>query len=345
MKTDGSDATTKEVAKKPRTLKDWLNENKGSFVQALPANTINIDRFIAAAAMEIMNNAKLMSCSKPSISASLLMAARYGMEVGPLLGQAWLIPYNESVNRDGKWSKEMTCHFQLGYKGLIVLARRSNTIKTISCEVVYEHDIFEVELGMGRKLTLKINIREERGDPIAFYCLVELDNGGVQFGVMSKKDIEKHRNTFSKGYDASDKDNIWVKNFDAMALKTVAIRTLKLCPISVEALEAVSREERIEAGLINVTPTDDFGVGPADGSPELPEDDAVGSTTAAIEEPSDEGNVNKIAKAAAGKTTEPILVKTAPAQAEKTDAQIQQELMNEAEELGMTGTVPPDFEA
>ena len=85
---------------------------------------------------------------------------------------------------------------------------------------------------------------KERGEVIGYYCLVELCNGGSQFKVMSKKDVENHRNKFSKAYDSKDPNNIWNKNFDAMALKTVVIQALKLCPISIEAMDAVIREER-----------------------------------------------------------------------------------------------------
>lgn len=324
MKADGKDYNsrkpvgTKSVATtdKPRTLKEWLGENKESFLQALPQNTINVDRFISAAAMEIMGNRNLMICDKPSIAQSLLMAARYGMEVGPLLGQAWLIPYNETRFVGKEKKKVMTCHFQLGYKGLIVLARRSNTIKTISCEVVYENDFFDVEMGIGRKITHKPNFREERGEPIAYYCLVELENGGFQFGVMSKKDVEKHRNTFSKGYDATDSGNIWVKNFDAMALKTVAIKTLKLCPISVEALEAVSREERLEAGLRDVSP--EFGAVSEDSyvSDVSPEDDIPGEYSKEPEQGEVSSSTSQITK-----TEEKKVIAKEP-----TDAELAKEL-------------------
>ena len=143
-------------------------------------------------------------------------------------------------------------------KGLISLARRSNTIKTIAAEPIHENDIFEVELGMGRKLSHKIDIMKERGEVIGYYCLVELCNGGSQFKVMSKKDVENHRNKFSKAYDPKDSSNIWNKNFDAMALKTVVIQALKLCPISIEAMDAVIRDER--ADLKDVTEEYDYTV-------------------------------------------------------------------------------------
>lgn len=130
-------------------------------------------------------------------------------------------------------------------KGLIALARRSNTIKTIAAECIYENDEFDCELASGRSIHHKMNIFAERGEVIGYYCLVELTNGGEQFAVMSKKDAEKFRDTYSKSYImAKDKSTQnWGKNFDAMALKTCVIKALKLCPISIEALEAVSKEE------------------------------------------------------------------------------------------------------
>lgn len=247
MKTNGENAN--QIAKtepKQGTLGDWMNGNKAAFMDALPKNTLNIDRFIQSAIMAITNpkNPLLRTCTKDSLFRSLKESASYGLEVSGLLGQAYLIPYNESVQvAPGKWEKQMTCHMQLGYKGLIELARRSNTIKTIAAEPIHENDIFDIELGMNRHLSHKIDITKERGEVVGYYCLVELMNGGCQFTVSSKKDIEQHRDKFSKAYKKDDKSNVWNSNFDAMALKTQVIKTLKLCPISVEALDAVSKAE------------------------------------------------------------------------------------------------------
>lgn len=244
MKTNGSNANQVATAtqSKPGTLGEWLSNRKDVLKQALPANTVNVDRFMQSAVLAITNPKmpNLRVCSKDSIFRALKEAASYGLELNGTFGQAYLIPYNEKVN--GKY--EMTCHFQMGYKGLIALARRSNTIKTIAAEPVHENDLFDVQLGMGRSLSHKIDIMKERGEIVGYYCLVELCNGGTQFKVMSKKDIENHRNKFSKAYDPKDENNIWNKNFDAMALKTVVIQALKLCPISIEAMDAVLKEEK-----------------------------------------------------------------------------------------------------
>lgn len=271
MKTNGSNANQVATTEKKGTLGEWLNDKKSSFLQALPANTVNVDRFMQSAILAITNPKmpNLVKCSKESIFRALKEAAAYGLELNGMLGQAYLIPYNEKG--------VMTCHLQLGYKGLISLARRSNTIKTIAAEPIHENDIFEVELGMGRKLSHKIDITKERGEVIGYYCLVELCNGGSQFKVMSKKDVENHRNKFSKAYDPKDSSNIWNKNFDAMALKTVVIQALKLCPISIEAMDAVIRDER--ADLKDITEDIEYTVS------DIP---AATVETPAIEEPKEQ---------------------------------------------------------
>lgn len=276
MKANGSNANqVATTTEKKGTLGEWLKERKDALNSALPVGTVNVDRFMQSAILAITNPKmpNLRLCSKDSIFRSLKEAASYGLELNGTLGQAYLIPYNEKVN--GKY--EMTCHFQMGYKGLIALARRSNTIKTIAAEPVHENDIFEVQLGMGRSLSHKIDIMKERGDIIGYYCLVELCNGGSQFKVMSKKDVENHRNKFSKAYDEKDSNNIWNKNFDAMALKTVVIQALKLCPISIEAMDAVMREEREDIKDI----TDDVEYTVSDAPAEATE-------TPAIEEPKEQ---------------------------------------------------------
>lgn len=247
MKVNGNNAVMKAEEKKG-TLRGWLEERKRDLMNAIPKGTIEVDRFVQSAMLALTNpkNPDLLKCDKESISRALKEAASYGLELNGTLGQAYLIPYNESVrNPSGGWDKVMICHFQMGYKGLIALARRSNTIKTIAAECIYENDEFSCELASGRSIHHKMNIFEERGNVIGYYCLVELTNGGEQFAVMSKKDAEKFRDTYSKTYiQAKDKSTQnWGKNFDAMALKTCVIKALKLCPISIEALEAVGKEE------------------------------------------------------------------------------------------------------
>lgn len=257
MKLDGSDTSKKQVEtqaqQKQGTLGDWLAVQQKRVQSSLPAGTVSIERFMESVKFAILDpkNPLLRTCDKGSLQRSIAQAANYGLEVGGVLGQSYFIPYNESVKnpQTGAVEKVMTCHFQIGYKGLIELARRSKTIKTIAAEPVHENDDFECELASGRSIHHKINIFKDRGEVVAYYCLVELTNGGEQFAIITKSDAEKFRDKYSKSYVMAKNsgkgltENNWVKNFDAMALKTCVIKSLKLCPISIETLRAVQTEE------------------------------------------------------------------------------------------------------
>lgn len=256
MKADGSNANKQIAAaenKQPKSMYEWLGMLKKEVEPSIPAGTVGIDRFMESVKLALFDpkTPDLLKCDHISQKRAIVQAANYGLEVGGVLGQAYFIPYNESVKQpDGSFKKQMTCHFQLGYKGIITLARRSNTIKTIAAECIYENDIFDCELASGRSIHHKIDIFKDRGNVIGYYCLVELANGGEQFAVMSKSDAEKFRDKYSKSYLLAKQygkgfeENNWVKNFDAMALKTCVIKALKLCPISIEALRAVQEEEK-----------------------------------------------------------------------------------------------------
>lgn len=117
MKTNGSDAAKQVASKQTGTLGDWMNSNKASFLSAIPKGTIEVDRFVQSAVMAITNpkNPLLRTCTKDSLFRALRESASYGLEVSGVLGQAYLIPYNENVQvAPGKWEKQMTCHFQMG---------------------------------------------------------------------------------------------------------------------------------------------------------------------------------------------------------------------------------------
>ena len=56
MKTNGSNANqVATTTEKKGTLGEWLKERKDSFSQALPANTVNVDRFMQSAILAITN--------------------------------------------------------------------------------------------------------------------------------------------------------------------------------------------------------------------------------------------------------------------------------------------------
>lgn len=212
------------------TMKDWINKSMNQVSKALPS-TITPERFIRMATTAVTLNPDLGRCTPASFIGAMLTAAQLGLEPNTPLGQAYLIPYN---NRN-TGNKE--AQFQLGYRGMIELAHRSGEFKSIEAHVVYENDEFEYELGLEPKLRHKPAM-SNRGKPVWVYAVYKLQSGGYGFEVMSKEDIEAHRNKYSKA-----KNSPWVTSWESMAKKTVIKQALKYAPLKSEFVRQTTNED------------------------------------------------------------------------------------------------------
>ena len=228
-------AQNKETAvaeKKPKTIFDVIQAGAKQFATALPKH-INSDRFVRIAITTIRQNPKLAQCSQESLLGALMVSAQLGLEPGTL-GQCYLIPF------ENKRMGTVECQFQIGYKGLIELLRRSGQLSEIYSYTVYENDDFNIEYGLSRTLTHKPNF-DERGEIKGFYAVAILKDGTKAFEYMTKEEIVKHEEKYRKG---SYKNDVWNKNFEEMAQKTVVKKMLKWLPVSVEFLEIANKDEK-----------------------------------------------------------------------------------------------------
>ena len=157
-----------------------------------------------------------------------MTSAQLGLEPG-ILGQAYLIPYGNNVQ------------FQIGYKGMIELLRRSGQLSDIYACEIRKNDDFQITLGLHRDIKHNINFNEDRGEVVGYYAVAVLKDGANSFEFMTKKQVEEHRKKFSKTGDTSP----WATDFDEMAKKTVIKKLLKYLPVSVEWLENVSKDEKV----------------------------------------------------------------------------------------------------
>ncbi|MBM0411446.1 recombinase RecT, partial [Escherichia coli] len=85
------------------------------------------------------------------------------------------------------------------------------------------------------------------------YAVAKLKDGGVQFEVMTRKQVEKVRDTHSKAAkNAASKGapSIWDEHFEDMAKKTVIRKLFKYLPVSIEIQRAVSMDGK-EVETIN----------------------------------------------------------------------------------------------
>lgn len=214
--------------KKGKTIFDIIKAGEQQFAAALPKH-INSERFTRIAITTIRQNPKLAECNAESLLGSLMTIAQLGLEPG-VLGQCYLIPFKN--NKLGT----IECQFQLGYKGMIELLRRTGQLSDIYAYTVYSNDEFSIEYGLER--TLKhipaFTNPEGRGEIVGFYSVAILKDGTRAFEYMTKREIIEHEEKYRKG---NFKNDIWNKNFEEMSLKTVTKKMLKWLPISVEMIE------------------------------------------------------------------------------------------------------------
>lgn len=230
--TTNNGATVTKKENKSKTIFDVIQAGAKQFATALPKH-INSDRFVRIAITTIRQNPKLAKCSQESLLGALMVSAQLGLEPGTL-GQCYLIPF------ENKKAGTVECQFQIGYKGLIELLRRSGQLSDIYSYTVYENDEFYIEYGLSRTLVHKPNFTD-RGEIKGFYAVAILKDGAKAFEYMTKDEITKHEEKYRKG---SYKNDVWNKNFEEMAQKTVVKKLLKWLPVSVEFLEMTSKDEK-----------------------------------------------------------------------------------------------------
>ncbi len=204
------------------TLKSQVDQMMPAIKRALP-KTITPERFSRIVVTAISNNPNLQRCTPESFIGAMMNAAQLGLEPNTPLGQAYLIPYGNS------------CQFQIGYQGLIDVARRAGTM--VSAHEVKENDEFTYTLGLNPNIVHKPALNN-RGKTIGYYGIWKnKDQYGFEF-----KTLEEIKE-FAKDKSKSFGNGPWQTDFDAMAKKTVIKMALKYAPKAVELEQAMASDD------------------------------------------------------------------------------------------------------
>lgn len=209
---------------------------KSQMALALPKH-MTADRLARIALTEVRKVPALGRCDQASFLGAIMQCAQLGLEPGGGLGHAYLLPFE---NR----KKGITeVQFIVGYRGMLDLARRSGQILSIEARAVYAADTFHVALGLNPDLTHEPDWEAADRGPLRFvYAVAKLKDGGTQFEVMSRAEIERVRSQSKAGQNGP-----WVSHFDEMAKKTVIRRLFKYLPVSIELATAVALDEQAES--------------------------------------------------------------------------------------------------
>lgn len=235
--------TTRDTTAAP-TLKEQLDALGTEIARALPGS-IDPQRFARSTLTVLRQTPALASCSWPSIAGALMTAAQVGLEPGPL-GHCWLIPRGREAT------------FQLGYTGLVELARRSGLVGSIRTGVIYDWAELDERDGTDPHLIIRpIRPRPDDAAPLAFWCVVErIDGASDHWSVMEVAEIEAAK---AKIPGSNRAGSAWREHFDAMARITVFRRMRGMLPLSVELATALE----LDGQVINRTDTVDAFVEPA----------------------------------------------------------------------------------
>ena len=226
---DKAEIQSKKPMNPYQNIQHLLEKMKGELAKALPKH-ITAERISRIALTEVRKNPDLLECSVPSLLGAIMVSAQLGLEPG-ILGHAYLIPYYNSKTR----SKEV--QFQIGYKGMIDLVRRSGEVRSLDAHEVCENDEFEYEYGINPILRHKPSM-EYRGKPYCYYAVATFKDGGYAFLVMGINDVENYRRR-SKSPDKGP----WATDYDAMAKKTVIKQLCKCLPLSIEVMRGLVQDE------------------------------------------------------------------------------------------------------
>lgn len=236
------EAATGQVAARaePKDIAGMLSspKMKQQMALAMPKH-MTADRMMRIALTEVRKVPALGQCNIESFMGAIMQCAQLGLEPGSALGHAYLLPFGNGKAKDGK----SNCQLIIGYRGMIDLARRSGQIVSLTARTVHENDTFKYEFGLEETMH-HVPADGDRGKMTHVYAVAKLKGGGVQFDVMSRADVDKVRATSKAGANGP-----WVTHFEEMAKKTVIRRLFKYLPVSIEIQQAVTLDERAEAGI------------------------------------------------------------------------------------------------
>lgn len=211
----------------------------------------HVDSFVSDVVACVQNTPALGKCTNTSIFTAALLSKSINLPLTPQLGYAYLVPYDNKKQVDGhtEWVKEAT--FQMGWKGYVQLALRSQNYRKLIATDVRKGEIngynpFDDNYEIQPLDFEKRNAKDDKGNYIipiiGYYAKMEMTNGFVKEIYMSHEDMLAFATKYSKSY-RSDKDkhtsySFWTIKFEDMAKKTMLRQLLGKWGLLTAELEA-----------------------------------------------------------------------------------------------------------
>lgn len=210
---------------------------KKKVIEALLPPGMDVKRLKAMIWTSMQRNSRLADCSIPSILGCAYEAAKLGLDLDSGAQLAHMVPYKGQAQ------------FQLGFRGMLVLARRSLGSGTAlgAVEVRANDDFHHVDFPPDLKHSVpRVNgmpmSEKDRGQIIASYAWVRFQDGYLQYRVCYLDELRRAR-AASKA-----KNGPWVLHEAAMAQKTALKRLCKVLPMPDAAGRAMMLDDSADDG-------------------------------------------------------------------------------------------------
>lgn len=211
--------TDKPVAQQKKNFEQVLTEQLNLNIKALPPN-FNIERFKSNALNMMLdpqrNKIDWDKLDKKEVIKCLIDGAKYDCEYGK---EFYIIPfYNKTLGRQ-------VATIMFDYKGLLraMIKFSHKPIKNIVSGVVYEGDKFEVLPLNNPPVNHQMMFMTTEDKEIKFaYCVILYEDGGYDFEVMTRKQLDQVQ--FSTKKESS---NFWKDWYSEMARKSAIRRISK----------------------------------------------------------------------------------------------------------------------
>lgn len=205
--------------------------------------------FIVSTVMTLLRHTpKLRECRPQTVLSGVLNSLQLGLNLNPVLGEAWLIPRkNHGV---------LEANFQPGYRGVLKYMLRNPIVADIFASAVRDKDEFSMSHGRVEDLIHKVDPRKsekQRGDIVGFYVHCHFRSGGYVFVYWNKVDMD----AFAVEFRSDDRsDSTWNEFYEDMALKTMLIQIRKFIPGEDRELGEIIQYEQKQADEPVVDPRD-----------------------------------------------------------------------------------------
>lgn len=230
---------------KATSLAAYLENKADSLAAVMPDNfALDTGRLIRLAISVCARNRDLLECSQSSIYSSIYDSVRWGIDPVSPHGYGYLVPrWNKNTRR-----KEAS--FQVGYKGLIKLARQFGDVGKVKSEVVLHGEEFEFDPVSG---TVRHGFdpdldRMDESKYRAVYAIAWPKDGAEPAAiVLGRSQVEARKKV------SATKGGMWNQWPDRMWRKT-AIRALfsggdiELSPEMIQVMEADYEADRVDSG-------------------------------------------------------------------------------------------------